>query len=115
VTTIKTIGSLRTFASRRSNSLGSSLAAIETAGRQQSAAVIHRINFRIIVRFLLSTVYAKFYYAFIDHSAGNDQLRLAHQGELRRFFDAVASSREGQHLPRSGREVQRRRWGRGLR
>jgi hypothetical protein len=25
-------------------------------------------------------VYAKFYYAFIDHSAGNDQLGLAHLG-----------------------------------
>src|SRR5690242_260200 len=32
----------------RSISLGSSLAAIETAGRQQSAAATHRINLRII-------------------------------------------------------------------
>jgi len=40
------LGSLRTFASMRSSSLGSSLAAIETAGREQSAAVIHRIKFR---------------------------------------------------------------------
>jgi hypothetical protein len=31
--------------------LGSSLAAIETAGRQENAAVTHRINLRIIVPF----------------------------------------------------------------
>jgi hypothetical protein len=48
VATTKIIGSLRTFASARSSSLESSLAAIETAGRQQSAAVIHRMNLRII-------------------------------------------------------------------
>ena len=39
---------------------------------------------------MLSTVYAKFYYAFIDRSAGNDQLGLAHPGELRWFFGAIA-------------------------
>src|SRR5258707_14526547 len=49
VATTKIIGSLRTFASTRSSSLGSSLAAIETAGRQQSAVATHRIKLRIIV------------------------------------------------------------------
>src|SRR5215472_6025848 len=44
VATTKIIGSLRTFASIRSSSLGSSFAAIETAGRQQSAAATHRRN-----------------------------------------------------------------------
>src|SRR5262249_15330651 len=64
-------GSFRIFASTRSSSLGSSLAAIETAGRQQSAAVIHRINLRIIV-----------------------PLRAEHLA-LRGFYAAVATSREG--------------------
>ncbi len=49
VATTNISGSLRTFASRRSSSLGSSLAAIATTGRQQSAAVTHRMNLRIIV------------------------------------------------------------------
>src|SRR5215469_2885434 len=44
VATTKIIGSLRTFASRRSSSLGSSFAAIEIAGRQQSTAATHRIK-----------------------------------------------------------------------
>src|SRR5262249_53009239 len=48
VATTKIIGSLRTFASARSSSLGSSLAAIETTGRQQSAAAVHHINLPII-------------------------------------------------------------------
>src|SRR5262249_12000988 len=46
--TTKIIGSLRIFASTRSSSLGSSLAAIETVGRQHSAAAMHHINLRII-------------------------------------------------------------------
>src|SRR6266566_1975703 len=49
VATTKIIGSLRTFASTRSSSLGSSLAAIVTTGRQQSAAITHCINLRLIV------------------------------------------------------------------
>src|SRR5262249_21577498 len=48
VATTKIIGSFWTFASKRSSSLGSSFAAIETAGTQQSAAATHRINLRII-------------------------------------------------------------------
>jgi hypothetical protein len=48
--------------------LGSSLAAIETAGRQQSTAVIHRINLPII-GFVLSTLrLGDFYYADIATS-----------------------------------------------
>src|SRR3984893_14313835 len=47
VARIKTIGSFLTFASRRSISLGSSLAAMEIAGRQQSAATTNRVNSRV--------------------------------------------------------------------
>src|SRR5947209_15764246 len=72
VATTKIIGSLWTFASKRSSSLGSSLAAIETAGRQQSAAATHRINFRIITPLRVEDRLS--YYAFIDHrSPGVDR------------------------------------------
>src|ERR1700732_2005604 len=47
VARIKTIGSFLTFASRRSISLGSSLAAMEIAGMQQSAATTNRVNSRV--------------------------------------------------------------------
>ena len=49
VTITKISGSLRTFASWRSSSLGSSLAAIATTGMQQSAAATQRINLQIII------------------------------------------------------------------
>src|SRR5262249_50025382 len=73
VATTKIIGSLRTFASWRSSSWGSLLAAIETAGRQQSAAATHCINLRIIYCFVLSTD-LKCYYASINHLMLLDQL-----------------------------------------
>jgi hypothetical protein len=47
VARIKIIGSFLTFASRRSISLGSSLAAMEIAGMQQSAATTNRVNSRV--------------------------------------------------------------------
>jgi hypothetical protein len=49
VATTKINGSLWTFASSRSISLGSSPAAIATTGRQQSTAATHRINLSSII------------------------------------------------------------------
>ncbi len=49
VARIKIIGSFLTFASRRSISLGSSLAAMEIAGMQQSAATTNRVNSRVTI------------------------------------------------------------------
>src|SRR6516162_8108494 len=76
--TTKIIGSLRTFANRGSSSLGSSLAAIETAGRQQSAAATHRINLPIITPLRAEDRLS--YYASIDHLMLLDQLAISIPG-----------------------------------
>jgi hypothetical protein len=62
----------------RSSSLGSSLAAIETAGRQQSAAATHRMNLRIITPLRAEDRLS--YYASIDHLMLLDRLAISVPG-----------------------------------
>ena len=111
VATTKIIGLLRTFASRRSSSLGSSLAAIETTGRQQSATAIHRINLQIIVPFLAEHR-REIVLCSINRSAANDGADVGRR-KLRRFSAAAATSREAHRSPRSSPAVLHPRWIRG--